>query len=439
MTDQLNQEPPRLSATPGDVLLSRFRIPYPGLILQGFTKRRKLESEIEPYFSYKALREFLEFLEFVVCTERIIVPIPVFSKATDRIVYSKRNWIDFSVFHLQGDLNLDDETIIARLAEAGVLHEAHIGVGDATADDVAARLVPTSRTLKREFSKFFAYAQSSGKAKPIAFAAAQMAFWYGAPLHVAESASLAQIPYVLSQVDEGHLAAYEGELLRVRRGVTEILLDRLNTGAKREISKLAELGATINFPETPIASMIVRNATSPSGLIDSALQLRAEFSEYRAQMNLLEQDLTNPDVSLKIRLKRARELDLLVKSLWPDERQDLRTMATSVSEALLAIPEAATAPSIKTVKTLAEKLIALPIDRVVDIYRKRRVRLLTKARREFLHAPDLSTKLAQIFDIPLDVVKRSRGLSEPQRSVRDARRHFAALATGQDTDESSVT
>ncbi|MFC4708282.1 hypothetical protein [Paraburkholderia caffeinitolerans] len=437
MTDELDQERHSLSATPGDVLLSRWRVPYPGLILQGFSRQRRSEPEIEPYFSFKVLREFLEFLEFVVCTERIIVPIPVFSKRTDRIVNSKRNWVDFSVFHLKGDLDLDDEAIIDRLAKAGVLHAAHIGVGDPTADDVAARLTPTSRALQREFSKFLAIEQPRRRAH-LPFAAAQMAFWYGAPLHVAESASLARVPYILSHVDEKNLAGYEGELLRIRKGATELLLDRLNAGAKREISKLAELGAAVNFPETPIASMIVRNATSPSGLIDAALELRREFAEYRAQMNQLESDLTDPDVPLKRRLKRARELDLLANSLWPDERQDLRTAATSVSEAFLAIPEVIASPSVKTVKTLAEKLISLPVERVVDVYRKRRVRLLMKARRQFLHAPDLSGRLAKIFDIPFEVVERSRHLSEPRQSSRHSKLHLSVAEKWQDSDETDV-
>ena len=88
MTDTLEHSPSVLSASPGDVLFSRQRIPYPGLILQGFTRQHRDLPKIEPFVSFQQLQLLLEFLEFVVLTERLIVPIPNFSRRTQKLVSS---------------------------------------------------------------------------------------------------------------------------------------------------------------------------------------------------------------------------------------------------------------------------------------------------------------------------------------------------------------
>jgi len=423
MSQKAGDEQGRMDAATGDVLFARDRMPYPGLILQGFHRRHRAEPELEPYVSFRHLQKLLEFLEFVVLTERIVVPVPMFSKRTERIVSSRRNWMDFAVFTATGDLDFKTEAVVDRLTSAGVLFDAHIGVGDPTADDVTARLMPGSKKLQAEFARRLSVAQQYGRSDPFSYASAEMAYWYGAPLHVAEAAAIAKVPYVLSSVDEKHLTGFENETLRTRKAVTEILLDRLNIRARREIARLVDLGADMQFPETPIASMIVRNAASPMGLVDAALELRSEFAEYRYQMNQLESDLANKSLPLKVRLKRAREIQMLAESLWPSGDKDLRAATVGVADAFLAIPEIATGPSPSTIKLAAEKLIVLPIERIVDLYRSRRVRILLKAKRDFLHAPDLEGRIAHILRVPAEVVSKSRRLKQPNLTARYAAKH----------------
>lgn len=423
MTTNEEQERATLEASQGDVLFSRQRIPYPGLILQGFKRQRRNEPEIEPYVSFRHIRKLMEFLEFVVLTERIIVPIPKFSAKTEKIVNGRRHWVDFALFEAVGDLDLDVEIIIDKLIQADVLYECEIATHDTTTDEVAVRLTSSSNYLRSCFMGYLRYAEGVQSKNHFAFASASMAHWFGAPLQVAEMAGRAQIPYVLAEHQERHLASYERESLRTRKSVTELLLDRLNAGARKEISKLSEFGVLMSFPETPIASLIIRNASSPMGLVDAALQLRSKFAGYRKHIVQIESDLVNTDISLKTRIRRANEIKILAAALWPEARHDLRTTAIGVSEALASLPEVVHDPSGASIGGIVTKLVSLPVDRLVELYRRRRVRLLLKAKRQFLRAPDLTLKLAKVLDVPAGIVARSRSLDGPQLTQRYMKRH----------------
>ncbi|MCK9382008.1 MAG: hypothetical protein M0P95_13225 [Sulfuritalea sp.] len=423
MTDVIEQPPSVLNASPGDVLFSRMRIPYPGLILQGFSRRHRYGPEIEPFISFKQLQYFLEFLEFVVLTERLIVPVPQFSKQTQKIVNSKRHWVDFAIFQATGDLSLDTECVVEKLTRAGVLFECGIAVGDPTADDVAARLLPTSRSLQSQFSTFLRRATAAGISDPFAYATASIAFWSGAPLHVAEAAGLAKVPYVLGHHEELHLQGFESENLKTRKSVAELMLDRLNSGARKELAQIAQLGVLTTFPETPIASLILQRATSPVGLLDAAIELRAEFTSYRRHMNQIEHDLANESQSLKIRLKRAKELEQLASSLWAGSKTDLKASAIGVSEALFALPEIVADPTASTLKGLATKIAALPVDAVLNLYRKRKIRLLLKAKRSFLRGSDQTANIARVLNVEPKLVALSRTLAQPRLTAKYAAKH----------------
>ena len=428
MAGELELSPRVLSALPGDVLFSRQRVPYPGLILQGFARQHRHEPEIEPFVSFRQLQNLLEFLEFVVLTERLIVPVPAFSKRTQKLASSRRHWVDFAIFHATGDLQLNTEGIVEKLTRAGVLFECAIAVGDPTADDVAGRLLPTSKSLQSQFSTFLQHATEIEVSDPFAHATASMAYWVGAPLLVAESAGVAKVPYVLGHHEELNLQGFDRENLKTRSSVAKLMLDRLNGGARKELAQIAQLGVLTTFPETPIASLILQRATSPAGLVDAAIELRAEFAPYRRQMNQIEHDLANENQSLSIRLKRVKEIELLASSLWAGSKTDLRASAIGVSEALFALPGVIADPSTSTLKGLVSKIAAMPVDAILDLYRKRKIRLLLKAKRSFLHGSDQITNVARVLKVTNEIVSASRSLTRPRLTAKYAAKYPEAAA-----------
>ena len=133
----------KLARTPGDVLFSRFAIPVPGTILQGFSRWPDFLPQLAPFVSFRSLRELLEFLEFVVITERLIVPTTPLSKTSEKIASTQTG---FSLFHLGGDLKFSSADLFEMLSKAGVMFEAKLEGGHfLTADEVVAKRMPTIR------------------------------------------------------------------------------------------------------------------------------------------------------------------------------------------------------------------------------------------------------------------------------------------------------
>lgn len=399
--------------------MSHEALPYPGAILSGFRKSRH-GPHFDPYIDFGEIQTLLEFLEHVVLCERLIVPIPRYTRRTEKLIHGRRTWVDYAVFRATGDLDYTTGRLAERLEAAGVIAHAEVHIGEPTADDVVATLLPRSPWMQGRFAYYLNVEPTGQRTDKFAATQAHLAARIGAPLHIAEAAGTAGVPFILSARESKEIAGYESETLRTRRSVTQVLLDRLNRGARREVEKLAELGPALIFPETPIARLIVRDSSSPDGLVDAALELRKEFSSFRLAMNQLESDLARETQPLSVRLKRHRELQRLADSLWKESKTDLRTSAKSLSEALVAIPEAATAPSPDSIGALATKLLALPVERLIDVYRRRKVRLLLKAKRSFLGGNDSTSKLASIFGVPEDIARRSRALTKPTLTTRYA-------------------
>jgi hypothetical protein len=307
-----------LVATPGDVLFSHFALPAPDLILQGF--RRTQGEKRDPVVSFSALQRLLEFLEYVVLTERLIIPVPRFTVQTERMLKARSLAIHFEVFRMRGDLAFTDGDIADRLEDAGVLCHAHIGVGAATADELIERLLPSSAALQGEFVQYIESPVAHRNFDKQAIAKAQLAVHLGAPLHVAEAAGLARTPFVLSSFEIESLSAYERETARFRKSVGMVLLDRVSAAVRKELSNLTDLGLLATFPETPIASMILHDSSSPQEMLEVALQLRTQLAPFRRDLNALEHSLANEDQPLKARLKQLRELERVSKLLSPGVR-----------------------------------------------------------------------------------------------------------------------
>ena len=405
-----------LDSSPGDILLSAESLPYPGAILQGFRKRRRnldFAPEFEPYVDFGEIREFLSFLEHVVLCERLILVKPRLARKTERLVTGKNSSWDFSVYRLAGDLQFKTEQLVSRLESAGIMVEAELHVGEATADDFVSTHITSSQWLRDQYARFLKHAPITKQSDKTDYANAKLAYFIGVPLHTAEAAGMANVPFILGSREAKEVVGYERETLRIRRSVTQFLLHRLNKGARSEIERLKELGPAWVFPETPISQMIVSRSSTVEGLVEAAIELRKEFAEFRKLMNQIESDLIQDSQPLSKRLRRVRELEFLANSLWKENKTEFRTIATPVSEAFCAIPEVAATPSIRSIGELATKLLALPVEKLISIYRKRKIRLLNQAKKNFLKSADSTDKLAHILGVPVEVAQTSRGMNRP--------------------------
>lgn len=409
-SNQPDEQEDTISASAGDVLFSWYALPVPDAILQRSSSTSE-PSGSDVRVSFEALQSLLEFLEFVVLTERLIVPVSEFTPTTQLMLDDDVLSTELNAYRLPGALDFKTEEILSRLSGAGVLHEATLKIGEPTADSLIAQFLPTSKSLQAQHAEFRKYSWGDDRVSGDEMAMAKLAVWIGAPLHVAEAAALSRTPFVLGRFELKFLSEFERENIRSRKAIGAFLLDRLNASARKELSRLDELGVPMSFPETPIASLILHNSSSPSEMVDVALGLRDECATFRHQLNEIERDLADEDQSLKTRLKRMRELENLAKSLWPEKQTDLRTTAVGLADALLALPELAGSPTPLAIKKVIDQLGKAPLEKIAAAFRRRRIRLFLKARRRFLNDRDATKRIARILDVSEETVKRSRSRS----------------------------
>lgn len=75
--------------------------------------------------------------------------------------------------------------------------EAELHVGEATADDFISANIQRSQWLKNRYTKFLERASQIVKFDKTGYAKAKMAFFIGAPLHTAQAAGMAGVPFIL--------------------------------------------------------------------------------------------------------------------------------------------------------------------------------------------------------------------------------------------------
>jgi hypothetical protein len=391
-----------ITATPGDVLFSSYRLPVPDAILHD-SKRRRGHVEV----SRRALQGLFEFLEYVVLNERLIIPVAAHSALTERIMNDELLDVEFSAYRLPGRFPLRQEDIVARLEESGVLFYARLDAGSGDCESLVNHLLPTSRALQAHLRTFAREAPPHPVFDKKTIGDALLAVRCGEPLHIAEVAGLGRMPFVYGGLDAAYMRSFERETLRQRRSARMILLDRLNGGARREVERLSNLGGATAFPETPIASMLLREAKDVSDTIEVAIQLRSEFAAFRQQMNELESELVNDDLPLKRRLRKLEHLKGLVSELWPRERTALSTSAVELAAAAAAIPEFAAMPSPSGGAMLLQRMTTVPLESLLRYYRRRRIRLLLKAKRTFLKSHSSAETIGRLVGVPAALVRES--------------------------------
>ncbi len=387
--------------------MSPLCLPATDLILTGFRKRKGLKSE-EPTVNFRALQELLEFLEFVVLSERLVISVPALSPKIERIASARSLEMDFARFRIRGDLEYETAQLVDTLYDAGVLVEARISGSHATADGVIDSLLPGSPVLRADLRARVKTASTHKRYSQQAIGQATLAVHIGLPLHIAYTATDARVPYVLSPAEAWDLRTLEVETTNLRSSVSTLLLERLNRGARKELEQLTALSLPAAFPETPIASRILDESTSVSTMVNTALELRREFADFRRSINEIEATIADPNASVSVRKKALRDVERMAASLWPEERTDFGKVALSVGESLMEVPDFAAAPSPKKAVEIAGKLGKSSFESILSFLRRRRVRLLLKARRTFLNSRNSSQKVSRLLDVPVEIVDRSR-------------------------------
>ena len=235
---------------------------------------------------------------------------------------------------------------------------------------------------------------------------------YANPLCLSEFARSASLPFALSSSEDKKISVFEKIESRTCRGIVEVLRQRLNEGARNELFRLAELGEQTVFPRTPIAWQIVRESHKPLDLLRVALELREEYKTFRKAMIELETELLNQSTTLERKIKIRRDVLRLADELWAHEEGQTQKVTKEVSDLLGTAAKAATGFSVVSTASLTKSILSFPTDQILQAMRRRKVRVMLKAKKDFLKGKKWTQKLSTIFGLSEDTIKQALAYSK---------------------------
>jgi hypothetical protein len=417
---------PRTCRMPrGTIFLSRDALPCPDGILSN-------SPFLNNPFLVGYLTDYLEFLELIILNDRLILgfsPRPVLQ---DRLFESPavQWWIqevgkvpewrealldpnrDSLPFFLAGPsyrfpgahaLCIED-SVKTKLCSLGILQENQVYTPDLTPVACIEKRLELDTPLREKFDEL---RRQYAEREPNDTMASSLALLHldealGDVLYLDEAFGASRCPYIVKQV----LSGYPNVLTTARRThmcLIHYLKDHLDAGARREADRLIELGSCTLFPKTPIAMQIIMNSSSPDDLLDTALQLRDEYSDFRSGVADIEGELCSEDITLGRKIKLVRYLEAMADGLWPTETRSIRRVTVELT-GLLSLIRPLTLGSIKDA---IESLAGMPTELIIGALRKRKVRVLHKTRKIFLRSRHCIQKIAWIFDLPPRTVEEA--------------------------------
>jgi len=388
------------SVVPGDCFVSPEAYPEMDSIIAG-DRKRSLHLE--------HLTATLKLLELIVVYERLLVPyVPPQPVETSSVYLQKGDIV--SIQSIETPRLQIAEDIKHQLAASGILFYALLP--DELPDGVYSPFVyaETYIKLSREVRSVYNDMVRSNKdivrraggsvnLHPERAALAEIATLLGIPYTLSEYCAYLDVPLYLSQFETIALRTAEQADSKVRRGAIDFIYTRFTDASKGELSKLSSLGLRTVFPETPIACKIISNASSVDDILRVTLQLRAEFASFRADLRQLEADIRDESVPIKTKRRRYRSLLAMAEQLWPEKERAYFKEAWEVTDLLTSVASVAGAP-ITTPEQLLKIVRSVPGDTFRNWFSRRKVRVLIKARRQFLNSRNHIDQVARVFALP---------------------------------------
>jgi len=135
------------------------------------------------------------------------------------------------------------------------------------------------------------------------------------------------------------------------------------------------------------------------------MQLRDQFLKFRRNMLELETELYDEDVSIGRKLKISKEIQTLAAELWPDQKKGYYKETLDITGFLVTIPnaEVSMAGMLKLLKGSSS------VEMIMRAFRRRKIRILLKTKRQFLRTRSYKTRISSIFDVSPESVRESIG------------------------------
>lgn len=408
----------------GDLLFTSASIPEGEVIFW-----KDLDDRKDYGLSIASLRSYLELLELLILNNRIIIGYqPPFNvrltpKEWDNediriLVETGTGW-----FRIAGVYSLMDQLQVMADGKDIIIKAIVIDKEVLPPDQLVDRYLSIDQALQKEHEGYIEEAKYIGVtdenvASNISHAI--LAPSYGSALYLSECCRRAGIPYWLHPNEERMLANNIQMENTLKSSVVNEIKSHLDRGAKKQLEELDKLGVRTIFPQTPIASMILENSNKPEDINTVALQLRDAYKQIRGYMIQIQEELGKEDTSLERKIRISKELQGLCSELWPEKKEGWRAAVEPATGFLNLAIESASAPTLQTVPKAVDFIVKQPFELITRALRRRKLRVLLEAKKNFLRSSNWSQKLAQIFNISEEEVKTaqlrySQQLASPNR------------------------
>lgn len=338
-------------------------------------------------FDAKELKSYLKILELVVLYEKIGVITGV-AGSIGRI------WITPTT-----GLSLRAKE---RLNEERILMQAQLKFTGPSPRDYLDKFLPLSEELQSRLEadrSFVAEHELGEPTRELSMRRLENDF---EPLVISDEAAKGGIPYFFSDHEHAQSIWSERMEIHLTRGLMELLRAQLDAGAAEIYSRLEQVGTPVVFPATPIAATIIDEAKSPEDMLQVALQLRTDAKRLRSQLIEFEKNLFNDQVSLKEKSRILLDIQALSDELWHSKDSALQRESLVLPGLVAAV---ATDLTVGTIGSLISSLASAPFSLLRKALRRRRVRVLLKAKKGFLSGTDRLGKLATLFGIEKDGIR----------------------------------
>jgi hypothetical protein len=409
---------------PGDTLFTATSIPEGEVIFWKDSKHKK-----DYTLHIGSLRNYLELLELLILNNRIIIgyehpyEVRLTPKEWDNKDIRLLIEMESGLFRRVGVYSLKEQLEVMVKGKDIIIEAIVTDKEVQTPDKLVDRYLSIDQSLQKRHESNMEQAKYIGVTdKNVAsdISHAILTRMYGATLYLSECCRRAGISYWLHPLEEEMLANYFQMENTVKSSVINEIKTYLDRGAQRQIEELAKLGVRTVFPQTPIASMILINSNKPEDINTVALQLREEYKQIRAYMTQIQEELWKEDTSLERKIKISKELQKLCSEIWPEKQEGWRAAVEPVTGFLNLAIESASSPTLQTVPKAVDFIVKQPFELITRALRRRKLRVLLEAKKNFLRSSNWSQKLAHIFNISEEEVKTaqlrySQQLASPSR------------------------
>jgi len=210
----------------------------------------------------------------------------------------------------------------------------------------------------------------------------------------------------------------------IRKGVIATLRERLDAGARRELERLEAIAGPTVFPRTPIATSIIHDSAGPEDLLRIALELREEFTGFRQAMRELETELFSEETDLRHRIRILNDIEGISRELWPTPRDGFRASFVEATGLITKVADLTPGSTVTQLNLIAQ-ILSKPVEAVLRGIKRRKIRVLLQAKRDFLKSKRHTDKIKEIFRLT------DRQVSTAIESVAESKHE--TVSTGPDS------